>query len=328
MGGQPFDAATLTISGNTITNSVGGGGGSYALDLSRSSNLFSIAQKGFLGMSSNNDGAAKRGRRSRQRASGHVFDPASIDWSTVSDATARATYGKVTYKITDNTFVNMNQPWDIRDTHGADVVLTGNIANLTSGISKSVVGMVKQQNAFYSVAITMSDNTLTASNGEYAYLVFDCETIPVKSVITVSKNVITTGKLTGATILQLPSATILPEENPAKFTVSGNRLVALDGTTGIQANTFVVYYDEEHVNYYGTFSPNSPMTLCNNVVLGTLIDTDELTESTFYYADERIPLTPVSKCPALSGASSAPYFGAARGVLFSATAAMAIAALA
>ena len=70
------------------------------------------------------------------------------------------------------------------------------------------------------------------------------------------------------------------------------------------------------------------MTLCSNVVLGTLIDTDELTESTFYYADERIPLTPVSKCPAPNGAPTAPYFGAARGVLLSATAAMAIAALA
>ena len=168
MEGKMFDDATLTISGNTVTC---GSGTGYGIAILRYSTFFATVRKGFLGMaSSTNNGAAAAAKPGRQRAAAHVFDPASVDWSTVSDATARADYGKVTYKITSNTFVNMDQPWNILEIYGADIA------------------------------------------------------------ITFSKNVITTGKLTDATILQLPATTFLPEENPAKFTVSGNRLVALDGT--------------------------------------------------------------------------------------------------
>ena len=321
---EKFEDATMTISGNTIT---GGSGTAYGIVLERYSSIFPT-RKGFRGMAGGNGAAAvaKRGRRS-QRAAAHVFDPASTDWSTVSDATARATYGKVTYKITDNTFVNMNQAWNIYESYGSDMTITGNTAYLSSGIAKSVTSKMIIYANTYPVTITVSDNALTSSAGEDASIIFDCADVPVKSTITVSKNVITTGSLNNAAILDLPSTTFLPEVNPATFTVSANRLVALDGTTGVQAKTFVVFYSKKNVNYYGTISPSSYMTLCSNVVLGTAIDTDALTESTFYYADQPIPLTPVNKCGSANGAPFA-HFGAACGVLLSATAAMAIAALA
>ena len=331
MDSKTFEDATMTISGNTITGSNSASGYGYGLDFDRRSPMFSSmlpARKGFRGMAGGNGAAAvaKRGRRS-QRAAAHAFDPASTDWSTVSDATARTSYGKVTYKITDNTFVNMDLPWDIDEPYGADMTITGNKAYLSAGVGKSVVGKLTQENGNYPVTITISDNALTSSAGKDATIEMSLSHVPVKSTITVSKNVITTGNLDNAAILQLPRATMLPEVNPATFTVSSNRLVALDGTTGVQAKTFVVFYSKDNINYYGTISPSAFMTLCSNVVLGTAIDTDALTEAAFYYADKPIPLTPVSKCPVLNGAPSA-HFGASCGVLLSATAAMAIAALA
>ena len=308
-GDKVFDDATLTISGNTITG--GGGSGSSGtargINLARTSALYRSmfpTEKGFHGM-------------------------AGTDWSKVSDATARTSYGKVTYKINDNTFVNMDQPWVIYENNGADMTINGNKAYLSSGTAKSVVGKLVHYDKNYPVTITVSDNALTSSAGKEATIEIGINVVPVKSTIIVSKNVITTGTLTDATILRLPNPTLLPEVDPATFTVSANRLVALDGTTGIQDKTFVVSYTATgaSVNYYGTISPSAFMTLCSNVVLGTAIDTDVLAQSTFKFAYKPIPLNSVSICPALNGAPSA-HFGAACGVLLSATAAMAIAALA
>ena len=293
-----FDDATLTISGNTIT---GSGGTARGIYLARTRALFKSmfpTEKGFRGM-------------------------AVTDWSKVSDATARTSYGKVTYKITDNTFVNTDHPWVIYESEGADMTITGNTAYLTSGVGKPVVGKLSHSADHYPVTIIVSDNALTSSAGKEATIEIGINVVPVKSTITVSKNVITTGELNDATILRLSGNTLLPAVNPATFTVSANRLVALDGTTGIQAKTFVVSYTATGAS----ISPSAYMTLCSNVVLGTAIDTDELTKSTFKYADKPIPLNSVSICPALNGAPST-HFGAACGVLFSATAAMAIAAFA
>ena len=331
MSDEPlFEDATMTISGNTIT---GGSGGdtSYGLSLDRISAIFPL-RKSFSGMAiGDNSTAAARALRHHQRQRGaaadaqhHAFAPAAIDWAGMSDATARAAYGKVTYKITDNTFVNVDQLWSIHEPYGADIIITGNTASIKSGVAKSVYGSITLTGDNYPIAVTISDNALTASNGQDASLYIYCNNVPVKSVFTVSKNVITTGKNTDVAILRLPMATYLPAVDLAKFTVSANRLVALDGTTGIQWQTNVISYTKTNVNAGGK-SHGGTMALCNNVLFGTTVNTDALAESTFYYADKPIPLAPVSECGAPNGAPSA-HFGAACGVLLSATAAMAIAA--
>ena len=335
MSDEPlFEDATMTISGNTIT---GGGGASYGLSLDRISAIFPL-RKGFSGMAIGGDGnstratarALRRHERRRDAASAgdaqqHAFAPAAIDWAGMSDATARTAYGKVTYKITDNTFIDVNEVWSIHEPYGADIIITGNTASLKSGVTKSVYGIITLLGDNYPITVTISDNALTASSGQDASLYIYCNNVPVKSVFTVSKNVITTGKSANVAILRLPMATYLPAVDLAKFTVSSNRLVALDGTTGIQSQTYVVSYTKTNVNAGGN-SHGGNMALCNNVLFGTTVNTDALAESTFYYADKPIPLVPVSECGTPNGANSA-HFGAACGVLLSATAAVAIAAL-
>ena len=52
-----------------------------------------------------------------------------------SAATARTVYGKSTYELTDNIFINVTYPFSIEEYDGKDITITGNTATGSSGNS-------------------------------------------------------------------------------------------------------------------------------------------------------------------------------------------------
>lgn len=219
-----------------------------------------------------------------------------VDWTTVSDATARSVYGKSTIAVTRNTFEGVPMPWAVEENYGIDFIAAANAVTWDGALSTNLKPYVDFNIDAFAVNVTIAGNNLTVAESSGVSAFFDVSAyVPDGSEFTVSGNIVTTDPTNAefSPIVLLEGVRTLPETS--LLTIAGSALVATDGTEGVQPNSFVVAYMRSFMSDEG--ATVSPARLCGNTVFGTPIDTDELTESTFFMSDDEapMPLLPIAE---------------------------------
>lgn len=249
-------------------------------------------------------GGKGEGRR-RARRSAAPAEPnarpfaanAGMDWSQVSDEEARTVYGKSTFEITDNVFADVEYPWDLYDYDGADWKIEGNTAASTH---VSIVGYYEYSGVYFPISITMNKNTIAVTEGQTASITADFYELPAKSSLYIAQNTIVTGAQSEVYAVRLTSDSDFP--NSTVVSISQNELVSYNGTTGLAAGRWMVYYNggsrRGSRGFLMSSSEQSQIALCDNTLFGTKLDTDELVNSTLGYTDVPLSLLPVSECSA------------------------------
>ena len=290
--GTEFDNSTLVFEDNTV-NVTSPTVYTYGLYSYRRSDMISVAYPESGGFQQQGaEVPPLRSRRARtplvEAAARRSLSAASdVDWTTVSDATARSVYGKSTIAVTRNTFEGVPMPWAVQENYGIDFIAAGNAVTWDGALSEDLKPNVDFNIDAFAVNITIAGNTLTVAESSGVSAYFDVSTsVPVGSVLTVSGNIVTTDP-TNAEISPIVRLSLTTLPKSSLLTIAGNALVAADGTAGVQPTSFVVAYMR---SFDAAGSIVSPARLCGNTVFGTPIDTDELTESTFYMSDDEAPL--------------------------------------